>query len=189
MKAPSLLRSLGVGVVALAILFPKTTEAEVVQDYERMGESDDDGQRFGAIVVKGELVPSANAPGGWTLLRTYQNKSDEIAEVTLDERIETRESMYGARVSAVPSVALERTQKLRLGANEKKAIGTYLPEKLGESMTKAHRLEALSKAYAESGHWEHPIAFQDYAVSYLRPLAYGETAAPPMPRSNMSDVP
>jgi hypothetical protein len=189
MKAPSLVRSLGTGLVALVVLLPKTTEAEVVEEYQRMGEADDDGQRFGAIVVKGELVASANAPGGWTLLRTYQNKSDELAEVTVEERIDSIESMYGARVSEVPVVRLQRTQKLRLGANEKKAVGTYLPEKLGQSMTKAHRAEAFAKAQMEAGHYENPIAFTSYTVSYLRPLAPGETAAPLLPRGNMDMMP
>jgi hypothetical protein len=185
MKAPSLLRALGAGVVALVILFPKTTEAYSVEDYERMGEIDDDGQRFGAIVVKGELVASVNAPGGWTLVRTYENKSDELAEVTLEERVQSTESMYGARVSEVPVTVLERTQKLRLAANEKKAIGTYLPAQIGEGITKAHRAEAIGKAQIAAGHYESPIAFQTYSVAYFRPLAKGETAAPPMPRSNM----
>jgi hypothetical protein len=175
------------GIVALCVLLPKTTHAEAVEDYERMGEGDDDGQRFGAIVVKGELVATANAPGGWTLVRTFENKSDTPAEAALEERIETAESMYGARVASMPTVALSRTQKIRLAANEKKSIGTYLPEKLGQAMTKAHHAEAMGRAQIMAGHYENPVSYQTFSVSYLRPLAPGETAAAPV-RRGMTDV-
>lgn len=176
----SIFRSLGAAVVALIILLPKTTQAEAVEDYERMGEYEEDGQRFGAVLVNGALLPTANAPGGWSLVRTYENKSDAPVEVTLEERIESTESAYGARVTDLPIVRLSRTQKLRLGANEKKSIGTYLPEKLGQAMTKAHHNEAMSKAQMEAGRYDNPISYSYYSVKYLRPLAPGETAAAPM---------
>lgn len=185
----SLFRSLGAAVVALIVLLPKTTEAEVVEDYERAGEYEEDGMRFGAIVVKGELLPSANAPGGWSLVRTYENKSSEAAEITVEERVESTEQMYGARVSGTPTIVLQRTQKLRLAANEKKSIGTYLPEKLGQAIAKGHRDEALSRAVGMNATMRadgtmNLIAYNSYSVSYLRPLAPGETAAPPMLRGS-----
>jgi hypothetical protein len=169
--------ALGAGVVALVVLFPKTTEAEAVEDAARMGEWEDEGQRFGSILVHGELVASANAPGGWTLVRTYENKSDQAAECTLEERIESTESMNGARVTPPAVTVLARTQTLKLGPNEKKSIGTYIPAALGVAMTKAKTTQAWASAQLAAGRYDNEVSYAVYDVQYLRPLAPGETAA------------
>ncbi|MBL8607573.1 MAG: hypothetical protein JNL38_09645, partial [Myxococcales bacterium] len=72
-------------VIGLLSLAPRTTEAEEIADYERSGEYDEDGQRFGDLVVSGKLTPDAKAPGGWVLVRTLENKGDAPVECALEE--------------------------------------------------------------------------------------------------------
>ncbi|MFO0736691.1 MAG: hypothetical protein U0270_12475 [Labilithrix sp.] len=170
-------QAFGAGLVALLLLFPRRTQAEAVEEYERRGEMDDDGQRFGAIVVRGELVPSANAPGGWSLVRTYENRSDEAIEMALEEHVDRVETMAGARVEPPAVSVLARTQTLRLGPHEKRSIGTYLPEKLGREIAKARAVQAWVSAQMVAGKSDGDRTYDRYGVYYRRPLAPGETAA------------
>lgn len=172
-----LARSLAAGAVALMVLYPRTTEAEDVEDYERQGEWEEEGQRFGAIVVHATLEASPTAPGGWTLVRTWENKSDEVAETTVEERLESAESLEGARVTPAPRTVLTRTQTLKLGPHEKRSIGVFLPANVGPRITEGQRRHAISRARIAAGKYDDDLTYEEFSVSYLRPLAKGETAA------------
>lgn len=169
------LRSAGAALVAGILLLPRALQAEEVSDEERHGEWDDDGERFGSIVVKGELVASPIAPGGYTLLRTYENKGDERERVTVEERVLLQEGDRGARTGAPTEPVLVRTQVLDLAPHQKKSIGTYLPAALAEKMVAAHKAQVAWDARAAAGFWG-TGTMQMYSVDYLRPLAKGEVA-------------
>lgn len=172
-----LAQALAAGVVALMVLYPRTTEAEDVEDFERQGEWDETGQRFGAIVVHATLEASPTAPGGWTLVRTWENKSDEVAETTVEERLESTESLEGARVTPAPVTVLARTQKLKLGPHEKKSIGVFLPPNIGPKITEGQRRHAIARAQMAAGKYDDDSTYEEFSVTYLRPLAKGETVA------------
>ncbi|MBX3234307.1 MAG: hypothetical protein KIT84_21575 [Labilithrix sp.] len=179
------LRTAGTALVAGILLLPRALQAEEVSDEERLGEYDEDGERFGSIVVKGELVASSSAPGGWTLLRTYENKGEEKARVVVEERVTRTVSEMGTRVSPAPEAVLVRTQVLELAAHEKKSIGTYLPAGLAEQVGAGRRREALLIARLENGGmWTPGEITTSFAVDYLRPLAKGEVAARAQRRFN-----
>jgi len=172
-----LVQALAAGAIALMVLYPRTTQAEDVEDYDRVGEWDDDGQRFGSIVIHASLEPSPTAPGGWTLVRTFENKSDEIAEATVEEHLQSTESLEGARVTPAPVTVLARTQKLKLGPHEKKSIGVFLPATIGPKITKGEQRHALGRALMAAGKSDNDMTYEEFSVTYLRPLAKGETVA------------
>lgn len=175
----------GTAAVVLTFALPRTTYAEPIADSERTGEWEGEGMKFGDIVVHGELVAAASAPGGWTLVRTVENTSDEPASCVVEERVMRTETMVNARVGPSARPALVRNQTFALGPREKKTIGVRLPERLGAQITAAHR----SRAIAEQAHGRvvmtgkhDPAAertFMTYDIQYLTPLPPGATAALP----------
>jgi hypothetical protein len=174
-----LVRGVGAAVVAAILLLPRVTEAEAVEDYEREGEFEDDGQRFQSVVVNGSFVAAANAPGGWTLVRTYENKSDEAAHIALEERVCEQWTMRNARVTPSPKTVLSRTQKVDLGPHEKKTIGVYLPESITTELTRTHKIKAGIDAQIAAGKYDmsSSVTYNEFNVVYLRQLAPGETLA------------
>lgn len=186
---PSILRGLarnvllGAGVVAvtLVVLYPRVTIAEEVSDAERAGESDDDGERFGDIVIRGELVAAAGAPGGWSLVRTAENKGDAVAEADLEERIVRTDAAILSRTGGVPTTVVTRHQKIRLGPHEKKVVGTTFARAIGEDMTRSAKIQQGLQAYYARGDSDGTapppmIAMHTYSTEYLRALKPGEVA-------------
>lgn len=180
---PALAALAGLAVAAIT-LSPRTTEAEEVTDAERAGEFDEDGQRFGDLVVSAKLVADAKAPGGWVLVRTYENKGEEPCAATLEERVLQTKTMDGARVEPPPTAVLVRTQRFALAAHEKRSIGVYLPASVGAGVAAAEKRRvavqaAIARAYAS----ESPSGavfeqtYDTYRVDYLAPLPPGATAA------------
>lgn len=186
---PSFLRDLarnalltaGVVAVSLVTLYPRITIAEEVSDAERAGESDEDGERFGDIVIKGELVAAAGAPGGWSLVRTAENKGDAIAEADLEERIVRTDAFIASRTGGAPTTVVTRHQKIRLGPHEKKVVGTTFARAIGEDMTRSAKIQQGMQAYYARGDSDGPapppmVAVHTYATEYLRALKPGEVA-------------
>lgn len=188
---PSILRGLarnalltaGVVAVSLVAFYPRVTIAEEVSDAERAGESDEDGERFGDIVIKGELVAAANAPGGWSLVRTAENKGDAVAEADIEERIVRTDAAIASRTGGVPTTVVTRHQKIRLGPHEKKVVGTTFAKAIGEDMTRSAKIQqGIAAFYAraetdESAGGPPPmVAMHTYWTEYLRALKPGEVA-------------
>ena len=69
---------------AMVVLWPRTTRAQEIPDLERQGEWSEDGVEFGEIVVSGEIVADAKVQGGWALVRTLVNTSDEPQRCTVE---------------------------------------------------------------------------------------------------------
>jgi len=125
----------------------------------------------------------AAAPGGWTLVRTYENESDDAASCDLEERVLRTETMQGARVSPAPVAVLVRHQKIKLGPREKKAIGVYLPPALTDRMTESDKIARSIAAQVAAGNWsgvDLSRIYSEFRVDYLRPLPPGATAAIPV---------
>lgn len=186
------LRTAGSAFVAAVLLLPRALQAEEVSAEERMGEWDDNGERFGGIVVRGELVASPIAPGGYTLVRTYENTSEVRERQVVEERVLLQEGQRGARTGYVAEPALVRTQVLDLAPHQKKTIGTYLPVGLAEKMVQAEKVRTAVDRRIEAGDYMSTIGIvtRQYSVDYLRPLAKGEVAARPFRGgSGMEDVP
>jgi hypothetical protein len=173
----------GTVAVVLVLALPRTTHAEPIEDGERRGEWEEEGMKFGDIVVKGQLV--ATSTGGWTLVRTLENRSDEPAKCVLEERIMRTETMIGARVGPPARAVLLRNQPIALGPNEKRTIGVRLPEALSAEIAAAHKKRvAIERAY-ERGITTGKVdssarqTFHTFEVEYYKPLPPGATAAPP----------
>ena len=185
---PSLLRgiarnallSVGVLAVSLVVLYPRVTEAEEVSENERYGEFEDDGNRFGDIVIKGELVAANGAPGGWSLVRTAENSSDHAAEANVEERIVANDTNTGSRVGGETTAVLTRHQKIKLGPHEKKVVGTTFAKALGEAMTVNAKIAQGIRIANENPDENAPGPFRrpykEYRTEYLRELRAGETA-------------
>lgn len=182
--ARNALLTAGVVAVSLVALYPRVTIAEEVSDAERVGESDEDGQRFGDIVIKGELVAAANAPGGYSLVRTAENKSDAVAEADVEERIVRTDAFTGSRTGGMPTTVVTRHQKIRLGPHEKKVVGTTFAKAIGEDMTRSAKLQQGMAAYYarladdDSVPIGPPpmVAMHSYWTEYYRALKPGEVA-------------
>ena len=177
------LLSVGVVAVSLVVLYPRVTEAEEVSDEERYGDFEDDGNRFGDIVVKGELVAASGAPGGWSLVRTAENTSDRAAEADVEERIIESDTMVASRVGGVSAPVLTRHQKIKLGPHEKKVVGTTFAKSIGEAMTvNAKIARGVQQAYEnqdENAPAMMPRPYKEYRAEYLRELRPGELATKP----------
>ena len=178
------LSTAGTAGIALVLLFPRPTHADVLEDWERQGEYDEDGIKFGNILIKGELVATANAPGGWALVRTFENKSDEAESCTVEERVLRTETMPEARVTPPPTAVILRTQTVKLAAHEKRSIGIFLPRALGEQITAGlqarssiERQRERAVAAERWGDLELERTYMTFHVEYLKPLPPGATAA------------
>ncbi len=171
--------------VMLITAWPRETNAQEVAEWERQGEWDDDGMRFGNIVVRGDLVFDATVPGGWVVVRTLENKSDTRDKCTVEERVLRTETMPDARVEPPPFAVVDRMQTFELGPHEKRAIGVPLAEALGHEITDARKVERAVEAAREraiaSQHITRDVferTYMRYQVDYLKPLPPGATAAP-----------
>lgn len=180
----TVLTAIGALAVALVTFHPRTTEAEEITDAERSGEIDEDGQRFGDVVVSAKLVADPKAPGGWVLVRTYQNKGDAPCVATLEERVLQTRTMEGSRVDPPPTAVMVRTQRFALAPHEKRAIGVYLPASVAAEIGAAEkRRAAVQAAIAREYTSASPRAavfeqtYATYHVDYLTPLPPGATAA------------
>jgi hypothetical protein len=175
--------------VTLIGVWPKQTCAQEVAEWERQGEFDDDGARFGDIVVKGELVADGTVAGGWVLVRTLVNKSDKSAKCTVEERVTRIETVLDARVEPPGFTVVLRTQTFELGPHEKRAIGVPLAEALGSEITANLKTRASIQAVRvhamETGEFTAAAGklarqtFMRFSVDYLKPLPPGASAAPP----------
>jgi hypothetical protein len=175
----------GAMAVGLTIALPRTTHADPIADSERQGEWEEEGMRFGDIVVQGKLVADGSVPGGWTLVRTLENKSDERASCIVEERVMGTETMLDARVGPSARAVLLRNQKIVLGPREKRTMGVRLPESLGAKITAGHRARAMAEQararVIDSGKPDSVASrtFTAFDVEYLTPLPAGATAAAP----------
>lgn len=174
--------ALGTAAVTLAAIWPRTTQAEEVQDWERQGEFDEEGRRFGNIVIKGELVADRQAPGGWALVRTMENKGDTAESCVVEERVMREQVAPQARVEARSEALILRRQVIKLAPHEKRRIGVRLAPALGEQMSKARSDKAsIEQAQAAAGdNYGHPSFGRTYAVfyvEYLMPLPPGAVAS------------
>jgi hypothetical protein len=169
-------------VCALVVIWPVPTSADEVTDQERAGEWAEDGMKFGEIVVRGDLVADAKVPGGWALVRTITNTSDAPQTATVEERIMRSESMVDARVDGTPVLASVTTRTFKLAPHEKKSLGISLPADLGREIgAGVTRRIAAEHARGEPGMQAvYDRTYQVFFVQYLRPLAPGETAPPPV---------
>lgn len=177
--------AVGTAAAALVVLWPRQTHAEEIADWDRQGDYDEDGMKFGNILVKGELVADGKAPGGWALVRTLENKSDQTEKITVEERVLRTETMPEARVTGGSVAVVLRNQAIVLGPHEKRTIGIVLPKSIGEQITAGIK----AKAWAERGReqalatekWDSPAlnrTYMTFNVEYLKPLSPGDTAAP-----------
>jgi hypothetical protein len=173
-------------VCALSLLWPRPTCAEEIDDSERGGEWSDEGEKFGQVVVKAELVA---AVGGWTLVRTVINTSAEPQTVAVEERIMRAESMLDARVDGTPMVVTATMRTFKLGPHERQKIGITLPAALGAEMTAArttrNAAERARIVVEETGtisaakYAAYSTRFANFFPQYLKPLPPGATAKKP----------
>lgn len=185
--AITLLFAGGTAAALLAVAWPRTTHAEEIPDFERVGEYDGEGMKFGNIVVRGQLVPAASVPGGWTLVRELENQSDAPEKCVLEERVLRTETMPGARVEPAPTAMVLRNQPIALGPHEKRRIGVALPKAVGEQITaglarKAWIEQARGRALAAE-RYDAPVleaTYMAFHVEYLTPLPPGATAQRPV---------
>jgi hypothetical protein len=179
--------AVGAAATALTLLWPRSTLAEVIPDEERLGEYEEDGMRFGNIVVRGELVPSATAPGGWVLVRTLENKGDAPEKCAVEERVLRTEDMLDARVTPSPTAVVLRNQPIALGPHEKRTLGISLPREIGEQITAGKNTKAAIERARERAmaaeKWDAVNVgrtFMTFHVEYRKALPPGATAAPPV---------
>ncbi len=169
--------------ITLASFWSRATYAEEIADYERQGEWDEDGAKFGNIVVKGELVADA---AGWVLVRTMENKGEEPETCRVEERVLRTETMPNARVEPPPFAVVLRGVTITLGAHEKRKIGIPLAASIGEEITANLRAKAEIEAgrfrAIEAERYKDPVferTYHYFSVQYLKPLPPGATAAKP----------
>lgn len=179
----------GTLVASLTVLWPRTTHADLTEipDSERQGDYDEDGMMFGNIVVKGQLVADAKAPGGWALVRTYENKGDTAETCTLEERVLRTETMPDARVNPRSIAVIVRTQKIALGPHEKRSVGVYLPPAIGAQMTQGHKTKANIEQQRDAliaaekyDLIQYGRTYTSFDVEYLKPLLPGTKAEVPV---------
>lgn len=180
--AATLIFAGGTVAAVLVLAWPRTTFAEEIPDSDRIGGYEEEGMKFGNIVVKGELVADGT-PGGWSLVRTFENQSDAPEKCVIEERVLRTETMPGARVTP-PSVAVvQRNQTIALGPHEKRKIGVRLSESVGAQITaglrrKAWVEQAQQRAIAAE-HYDAPAmraTYMEFDVEYLSALPAGATA-------------
>jgi hypothetical protein len=177
----------GAAASTLLVLWPRPTHAEVIDDADREGEHEEDGVKFGNIVVRGELVADGSVPGGWVLVRTLENKGDEPEKCAVEERVLRTQGMLDARVAPPPTAVILRNQPIALGPHEKRTVGVILPRAIGEQITaglqtKASVERARERAYAAE-QWDKvnlDRIYMTFHVEYLKPLPPGAKAAPPI---------
>jgi hypothetical protein len=184
--ATTALLAAGTVAVTLVTLWPRTTFAEEIPDEERHGEWEEEGMRFGNVVVSGKLVADATTPGGWTLVRTLENKADTPESCVVEERILRNETIPDARVGPREAAVLLRNQPIALGPHQKRSIGIPLPEKLGAEITAGLRAKAsierdrarlmAAERYDEI---KYDRTYTVFRVEYLKQLPPGATAAKP----------
>jgi hypothetical protein len=168
--------------VTLVVAWPRATSAREVTILDRQGEWDEDGSKFGDIVVHANLVPDAT---GWVLVRKLENKGDAREKCTVAERLLRTETMPDARVEPSPTVLFERTQTFELGPHEKRAIGIRLSDEVSAEMTASARqrakIENARSLAITTGNFEDRNAleatYMRFDVDYLKPLSPGDTAA------------
>lgn len=169
-------------VVTLVIAWPAASSAREVSMSDRQGEWDENGVKFGNILVRAELVADAT---GWVLVRKLENQGDGRESCTVQERLLRTETMRDARVEPSPSVVFERTQKFELGPHEKRSIGVRLSEATSAEISAAmRRRKVIDDAYDRAiatGDFEDRKAleatYMRFDVDYIKPLAAGDTAA------------
>ncbi len=171
--------------LTLEALWPRETLAEVIPEYDRQGEWDEGGAKFGDIVIKGDLVADAE---GWVLLRTLENKSGQPAHCQVDERVLRTETMEGARVNPPPFAVLLRSVTVSLAAHEKRSLGLRLPTsvaaQISDNQRRASSIASRRADAIEKGRYRDPVFQQTYMVfevQYLKPLGPGDTAEKPDP--------
>jgi hypothetical protein len=182
----TVLFALATFTLTLFALWPRSTWAEPIADGERSGEWDEDGMKFGDIVVSGELAPDPSVPGGWVIVRTVENKSDAPATCKIEERIARTETMQGARVNPPPYVVMLRGVTITLAAHEKRKLGIPIAASIGGQITASERARttienAQANALAHE-RYSDPVmdrTYMFYEVQYLKPLAPGDTVAQP----------
>lgn len=172
--------------LTLSTLWPRSTFAEEVADWEREGEWDEDGAKFGNIVIHAELVADTTVPGGWVLVRTVENKGEEAETCQIEERVLRTETMPGARVEPPGYAVLLRGVSITLGAHEKHALGIALPASIGAQITANLQARAAIEKGRERalalGRYGDPVMQRTYLyfrIEYLKPLPPGATAAKP----------
>jgi hypothetical protein len=187
------LLSVGVAACVLIVIVPRETQADEtdeVADWERAGEivADDDGnskgQKFGEVVVRGELTRAAN---GWVLVRTIENTSDEPQSLVVEEKMTKQLTAHYARVSPPAVTLVLRTQQARLKPHEVKRVGIALPKELGAQIDESERVQAMiareEKRSAETEESGNPAilrqTYLEFRVAYLSPLPPGKRAAKP----------
>lgn len=188
------LRSVVIGLLCaggtaavVGVSWPRTTYAEEIPDVDRMGEYEEEGMKFGNIVVNGELVAEASTPGGWSLVRTFENTSDAPEKCVIEESVLRTETMPDARVAPPPTAVVLRNQTVALGPHEKKKIGVRLPKEVGEQITAGLRRRAWiesarNRAYAAERYDgpEMTATYMTFHVQYLTALPPGATAQRPV---------
>lgn len=171
--------------LTLAALWPRATFAEAIADSERQGEWDEDGAKFGDVVIRGDLVADGN---GWVLVRTIENKSDEPRTCRVEERVSRTETMPGARVLPPPYTVLMRGVTITLAAHEKRKMGLPLPAAISAQITANMQLRTTietkrARAIALE-HYRDPVfdrTYMEFGVDYYKPLPPGATVAEPEP--------
>ena len=169
-------------VVTLVIAWPRQTSARQVSLADRQGEWDENGAKFGNIVVRADLVADAT---GWVIVRKLENQGDARESCTVQERLLRTETMRSARVEPSPSVVFEETQRFELGPHEKRAIGVRAPEAISAEISAAmrRRIEveaAYDRAVATNDFHDRKAlegTYMRFDVDYVKPLAPGDTAA------------
>jgi hypothetical protein len=184
--ATTLMFAGGTAAVVLVTAWPRTTMAEEIPDTDRMGEYEEAGMKFGNIVVQGQLVPDGS-PGGWSLVRTFENQSDAPEKCVLEERVLRTETMQGARVTPPPVAVVQRNQTIALGPHEKRKIGIRLPPAVGAQITAGMRrkawIEQSQQRALAAERYDAPemrATYMTFDVEYLSALPPGATAARPV---------
>lgn len=173
----------GTAALMLVAAYPRTTFAEEIPDSDRMGEYAEEGMKFGNILVQGQLVADGSVAGGWTLVRTFENQSDQPEKCVLEERVLRTETMPDARVTPPPVAVVQRNQTIALGPHEKRKVGVILPAAVGVQITAARQRQAwVERARAramEAERYNAPelrATYKIFEVEYLTALPPGATA-------------
>ena len=172
----------GTVAAVLVLAWPRTTFAEELPDSDRMGEYEEEGMKFGNIVVKGELVADGTA-GGWSLERTFENQSDAPEKCVVEERVLRTETMPGARVTPASVAVVQRNQTIALGPHEKRTVGVRLSASIGAEITAGLRkkawIEQAQQRAIAAEHYDAPAmraTYMTFDVEYLSALPAGATA-------------
>jgi hypothetical protein len=180
--ATTLMFAGGTAAAVLVVAWPRTTFAEEIPDSDRMGDYEEEGMKFGNIVVKGELVADGT-PSGWSLVRTFENQSDAPEKCVIEERVLRTETMPGARVTPASVAVVQRNQTIALGPHEKRKIGVRLSESIGAEITAGLRkkawIEQAQQRAIAAEHYDAPAmraTYMTFDVEYLSALPAGATA-------------